>query len=63
MIRGGYYVPSCFVGPAEVISSGLFSYMTGIIQVFGHCNATWYTMFRSLVKLTEIGTSWGDARQ
>ena len=25
----------------------------------GHCIATWYAMARSLVKLTEIGTSWG----
>ena len=28
-----------------------------IIQVFGHCIATWYAMSWSLVKLTEIGTS------
>ena len=30
-----------------------------IIQLFGHCVATWYAMSWSLVKLTEIGTSCG----
>ena len=34
-----------------------------IIQLFGHCIATWYAMSQSLVKLMEIGTSWGVARQ
>ena len=28
------------------------------MQLFGHSIATWYAMSRSLVKLTEIGTSW-----
>ena len=32
---------------------------TGIIQLFGHCIATWYAMSRSQLKLTEIGTSCG----
>ena len=32
---------------------------TGIIQLFGHCIATWNAMTRSHVKLTEIGTSCG----
>ena len=27
------------------------------IYLIGHCIATWYAMSRSLVKLTEIGTS------
>ena len=30
-----------------------------IIQLFGHCIATWYAMTWSLVKLTEIETSCG----
>ena len=30
-----------------------------IIQLFGHCMATWYAMSLSLVKLTEIGFSYG----
>ena len=30
---------------------------TGIIQLFGHCIATWYAMSQSHLKLTEIGTS------
>ena len=30
-----------------------------IDQLFGHCIASWYAMSLSLVKLTEIGTSWG----
>ena len=32
---------------------------TGIIQLFGHCIATWYVMSRSYLKPTEIGTSCG----
>ena len=32
---------------------------TGIIQLFGHCTATWYAMSRSHLKLTEIGNSCG----
>ena len=32
---------------------------TCIIKQFGHCIVTWYAMSLSLVKLTEIGTSWG----
>ena len=28
-----------------------------IIELFGHCIATWYEMSRSLVKLTEAETS------
>ena len=32
---------------------------TGIIQLFGHCIATWYAMSRSHLKLTDIGTSFG----
>ena len=28
-----------------------------IIQLFGHCIATWYSMFQSLVNPTETGTS------
>ena len=35
------------------------NFNVGIIQLFGHCIATWYAMSQSLVKLTEIGTSWG----
>ena len=34
-----------------------------IIHLSGHCITTWYAMFRTLVKLMEIGTSWGAARQ
>ena len=34
-----------------------------IIKLLGRCIATWYAMSRSLIKLTEIGTSWGVARQ
>ena len=36
-----------------------------IIRLLGHCFTTWYVhvMSRSLVKLTEIGTSRGVARQ
>ena len=30
-----------------------------IIQLFGQCMATWYAMSQSLIKLTEIETSWG----
>ena len=30
---------------------------TGIIQLFGHCIATWFAMSRSHLKLTEIGNS------
>ena len=30
-----------------------------IIQLFGHCIATWYAMTWSLVELTEIETSCG----
>ena len=30
-----------------------------IIQLLGYCITTWYPMSQSLVKLTEIGTSWG----
>ena len=33
-----------------------------IIQLFGHCIATRYAMSRSLVKLTEIGTSCGRGK-
>ena len=33
------------------------------IQILVHCIATWCAMSRSLVTLTEIGTSWGVARQ
>ena len=36
---------------------------TCIIKQLGHCIATWYAMSRSLVKLTEINTSWGVTRQ
>ena len=32
---------------------------TGIIQLFGHCTATWYAMSRSHLKLMEIGNSCG----
>ena len=32
------------------------------IQIFVHCIPTGYAMTRSLVKLTEIGTSWGVPR-
>ena len=32
---------------------------TDIIQLLGHCIATWYAMSRSHLKLTEIGTSCG----
>ena len=34
-----------------------------IVQLYDHCIVTWYAMPQSLVKLTEIGTSWGVARQ
>ena len=34
-----------------------------IIRLLGHCIVTWYAMFRSLVKLTEMETSWVVARQ
>ena len=36
---------------------------TGILQLFGHCMATWYVMSWSHVKLMEIGASCGWARQ
>ena len=32
---------------------------TGIIQLFGHCIATWYSMSLSHLKLTQLGTSCG----
>ena len=32
---------------------------TGIIQLSGHCIATWYAICLSYIKLTEIGTSCG----
>ena len=32
-------------------------------EQYGHCIAKWYAMSQSLVKLTNIGTSWGVARQ
>ena len=49
---------------ALLISKGhqvqnLDMYAKSIIQLFGHCIATWYAMSRSLVKLKEIGTSYG----
>ena len=37
---------------------GIVTIISGIIQLFGHCIVMWYAMSRSLVKLTEIGTSW-----
>ena len=40
-------------------SQGFENAEPGIIQLFVHCNATWYAMSRSLVKLKEIGTSCG----
>ena len=30
----------------------------GIVPLIGHCIATWYDVFRYLVKLTELKTSW-----
>ena len=42
----------CFFGTVIILT-------TCIIKQLGHCIATWYAMSRSLVKLTEIGTSWG----
>ena len=33
--------------------------INGIIEIFGHCIATWYAMAPSLVKLTEIGSTCG----
>ena len=30
-----------------------------IVPLKGHCIATWYAVFRYLVKLTELETSWG----
>ena len=40
-----------------------FKISLDIIELFGHCIATWYAMSRSLVKLTEIGPVRGVARQ
>ena len=34
-----------------------------MIVLYSHCIATWHAMPRSHVKLMEIGTSWGVARQ
>ena len=31
----------------------------GIVPLIGYCVATWYAVFRYLVKLTELKTSWG----
>ena len=42
---------------AENVSS--FYLRVCIIQLFGHCTAEWYAMSQSLVKVTEIETSWG----
>ena len=39
------------------------SYQDGIVPLIGHCIATWYAVFRYLVKLTELETSWGVAIQ
>ena len=33
----------------------------GLVPLICHCIATWYAVFRYLVKLTELETSWGVA--
>ena len=45
------------------VAVNLITTKTYIVQLFGHCIATWYVISRSLVNPTEIGTSWGVARQ
>ena len=54
--------------PSTGLSGSLLSVRTqyslspDIIQLLGHCITMWYAMYQSLVKLTKIGTSWGDPR-
>ena len=47
------------LGSCALIRACVAKTVINIIQLIGHCIPTWYAMSRSLVKLTEIGTSWG----
>ena len=38
-----------------------YKYNKSIVLLIGHSVATWYTVFRYVVKLTELETSWGVA--
>ena len=41
------------------IQQSILKISLSIFQLLGHCIAAWYAMSQSLVKLTEMGTSWG----
>ena len=50
MIRGDTMYHLVLLGQQELLAVARFG--------ISYCNATWYEMSRSLVKHTEIGTSW-----
>ena len=66
--KGYFGLKKTILVEQSIFSSHTYFYFYGtilsmcIIQPFGRCVATWFAMSQSLVKLTEIETSWGRSK-